>query len=116
MNTLLIFFAFPIAVIIVSAILERILNNPTAVAALIFAFFIVITFAFFDETFLIATLAYTVLSYITAAIVRFVNSNSQNDEDDSTCGCRSVNNSFTVDTLGSNSSNSFGYRCNRFRR
>ena len=34
MNTLLIFFALPIAVIIVSAILQKVLKCPLAVAAL----------------------------------------------------------------------------------
>lgn len=68
MNTLLIFFALPIAVIIISAILEKLLNSPVAVASLIFAIFLIVTFAVFDETFLIATLAYTILSFITALI------------------------------------------------
>lgn len=70
MNLLLIFFAFPIAVIIISFVLQKILQSPLTVASLIFAIFIVITFAAFDETFLIATFAYTVLSFITALITR----------------------------------------------
>ena len=81
MNILLIFFAFPIAVIIISIILQKILDNPIAVAAAIFAFFIVITFAFFDETFLIATLVYSILAFITAFLVSRLcddNSNSNN--------------------------------------
>jgi len=68
MNTLLIFFALPIAVIIISAILEKLLNSPIAVASFIFAIFLIVTFAAFDETFLIATLAYTILAFITALI------------------------------------------------
>ena len=69
MNILLIYFAFPLAVIIISAILEKMLNNPIAVSLLIFAVFLIITFAIFDATFLIATLAYTILALITAVIV-----------------------------------------------
>ena len=76
MNTLLIFFSFPIAVIIVSYILQKLLRNPVYVASLIFAIFIVVTFAAFDEMFLIATLAYTVLSFITALIVQAMCNNS----------------------------------------
>ena len=49
MDTLLIFFALPIAVIIISAILEKLLKCPIAVASLIFAIFLVVTFAVFDE-------------------------------------------------------------------
>ena len=77
MNTLLIFFAFPIAVIIISSILQKLLNNPIAVAALIFAIFIIVPFAAFDETFLIATLAYAILAFITAFLVsRFCDHNN----------------------------------------
>lgn len=79
MNTLLIFFAFPIAVIIISAILQKLIKNPIAVAALIFAIFLIITFTAFDETFLIATLVYTILALITSLIVRFVCENNNNN-------------------------------------
>lgn len=81
MNTLLIFFAFPIAVIIISAILEKLLKNPIAVAAFIFAVFLVVTFAAFTETFLIATLAYTIISFITATIVYFLKHRRNNNRD-----------------------------------
>lgn len=79
MNTLLIFFAFPIAVIIISIILQKLLKNPIAVAALIFAIFLIVTFAAFDETFLIATLVYTLLALITALIVRFICESNNNN-------------------------------------
>ena len=72
MNILLIFFAFPLAVIIISVIFEKLLNNPIAVAALIFAVFLIITFAVFDATFLIATLAYTILALIAAFVVKII--------------------------------------------
>ena len=72
MNTLLIYLAFPVAVIIFSIVLEKLLNNPIIVAALIFAVFLVVTFAAFDENFLIATFAYTVLSFITALITKLL--------------------------------------------
>ena len=87
MNTLLIFFAFPIAVIIFSAILQKLLKNSIAVASIVFAIFIIITFAAFDETFLIATLAYTILAFITAVLVSRL--------------CCSKNNSHTNDILES---------------
>ena len=70
MNTLLIFFAFPIAVIIISIILQKLLNNPILASAFIFAIFLILTFTAFDETFLIATFAYTALSFITAYITK----------------------------------------------
>ena len=81
MDTLLIFFAFPLAVIIISVILEKILRSPIAVAALIFAIFIIVTFAVFDVTFLIATLAYTILAFVTAAIVHFLKCRRRREKD-----------------------------------
>ena len=69
MDTLLIFFAFPIGTIIISAILQKILRRPVLVAAFVFAVFLIVTFAAFDETFLIATLVYTIIALITAFAV-----------------------------------------------
>ena len=90
MNTLLIFFAFPLATIIISAILQRFLRNPFIVAALIFAIFLIVTFAAFDETFLIATLAYTIIAFITALLVKLLfrhrNCDRDNDSNNSDNG------------------------------
>ena len=116
MNILLIFFAIPIAVIIVSAILQKLLNSPVAVAALIFAIFVVVTFAAFDATFLIATLAYTILAFITALFVKFIcriNNNDNDDDENNGCGC--LNNILGVNENNSNSNNS-SCGCNRYRR
>ena len=97
MNTLLIFFAFPIAVIIFSIVLQKLLHNPFAVSSLIFAVFIVITFATFDQNFLIATLAYTILSFITALLTDRINNSSNNscsfcnqNPDSTTCLCNAL--------------------------
>lgn len=145
MNILLIFFAFPIAVIIVSAILEKILRSPVAVAALIFAIFLVLTFAVFDEIFLIATLVYTIIAFITALIVHFlkrrcdherdicdllaefIQNNSENSSSNNNTSNNSNNNESlpnTVEDLLLNStnnntnsnSNDSNCNCNRFRR
>lgn len=114
MNTLLIFFALPIAIIIVSAILQKVLKCPIAVAALIFAIFLVVTFTAFDATFLIATLAYTILAFITALIVKLLcNEDDDEDDNESECGCLS-NILNTNNTNSNNNSNSCG--CNRYRR
>lgn len=119
MDTLLIFFAFPLAVIIISAILEKLLRNPIAVAALTFAIFLIVTFAAFDETFLIATLAYTIIALITASIVNYLkrsrkcnrdvydllseiiqnNNDSSNDSDNNNNGGDDNNCSNTVNNL-----------------
>lgn len=122
MNTLLIFFALPIAVIIISAILEKILDNPIAVASLIFAIFLIVTFTAFDETFLIATLVYTILAFITALVVclikdrggncnicNILSNTTQNNSDNSTENIVDED-----EILNNNSTNNCC--CNRFRR
>ena len=72
MNTLLIFFALPVATIILSAVFQKIVNSPIAVAATAFAIFLVITFAFYDAEFLIATIIYTILAFLSAALVKII--------------------------------------------
>ena len=100
MNNLLIFFAFPIAVIIISAILQKLLKCPIAVAALIFAIFLIVTFAAFDETFLIATLAYTILAFITAFLVKLICESNNNNN---LCDClRNILNSNITNNANSN--------------
>ena len=140
MNILLIFFALPIAVIIISAILQKLLRNPIAVASLVFTVFLVVTFAAFDETFLIATLIYTLLALITALIVKFIceannnnlcellndilrNGNSGNLLNNVSNNCNNNNDtSFNTvpDILNSNNSNNNNNNsscgCNRYRR
>lgn len=86
MNNLLIFFALPIATIIISAILEKLIKCPITVAALVFAIFLIVTFAISDTTFLIATLAYTILALITAYIVCILCNRHI------ACGCNSCSN------------------------
>lgn len=73
MNTLLlIFFALPIAVIIISIALQKILKNPFLVAAIIFAIFLVVTFVIGNLIFLVATIAYAILAFITAIITNII--------------------------------------------
>lgn len=73
MNTiLLIFFAIPIAVIIISIALQKIFKSPFIVAAIIFAIFIIIPFALDNLTLLVATIAYTIIAFITAVITKII--------------------------------------------
>ena len=60
---LLIFFALPIATIIVSIALQKILKCPPLVSAIIFAIFLIVTFVINNLNFLIATIVYTIISY-----------------------------------------------------
>lgn len=69
---LLLFFALPILVIVVSIALQRLLKCPPLVAAIIFAIFLVVTFIVGNLSFLIAALIYAIISFITAIIVAII--------------------------------------------
>lgn len=93
MNILLIFFALPIATIIISIALQKVLKCPALVAGIIFAIFLIVTFIINDLNFLVATIVYTIISFLTAliicAICRFLNNE---EEDNSCCSCECCNN------------------------
>ncbi len=72
MNYLLIFFALPISIIILSSVFVRILKSPISIAATTFAIFFIVTFAIFDASFLIATFIYTILSFISAVLTKLI--------------------------------------------
>lgn len=69
-TNLLIFFAIPLAIVVSSIALEKILKNPFLVAGLIFSFLLVGVLAFFEPIYLIAVVVYTVLAYISAVLYR----------------------------------------------
>ena len=60
MNTLLLFFALPVATVILAIVLQKILNNPLLVAATFFAIY------------LVYAIIYTILAYITAILVNAI--------------------------------------------
>ena len=89
MNTLLlIFFALPIAVIIISIALQKIFRCPFLVAAIIFAIFLVVTFALGNLVFLVATIAYTILAFITAVITKIICRIIEELDNREGCECR----------------------------
>ena len=104
MNLLLVFFALPIATIVFSIALQRILDNPILVASIIFSIFLIVTFVVGDLNLLIATIIYTILSFITAIIVRYIDEN--NDANNENNGCCNSN---------GNNSISQGNQCRRMR-
>lgn len=101
MNILLIFFALPIATIIISIALQRILKCPPLVAAIIFAIFLVVTFIVDDLNFLIAAIVYAIISFITAFIICIICRFFSNEDEDNTC-----NSCFTCSCSGNQTSDS----------
>ena len=73
MNNLLIFFAIPIAVIILSAIFETFIKSPLKVAGIFFSIFLVTAFALGGNVeYLVATIVYTIISFVVAYLVCFI--------------------------------------------
>lgn len=101
MNTLLIFFALPLATIIISIALQKILKCPILVAGIIFAIFLIVTFIINDLIFLVATIVYTILSFLTAILIcafcRLLNNENDNSSNCS-CSCSNSVNNTGLDT------------------
>lgn len=96
MNILLLFFALPVATIILAIVLEKILRCPILTAATFFAIFLIVAFAVFDATFLVFVIAYTILAFITALIAEIFFRRCNNNERECCkfkfCNCRERNN------------------------
>lgn len=96
MNNLLLFFALPVATILLSIVLQKILNCPILVAITAFAIYLIVTFSAFNETFLIYAIIYTIIAYITAAVTRFIMriiecQNNQNNQSNDSNICDDIN-------------------------
>ena len=121
MNTLLIYFALPVATIILAVVLQKLIDCYKLVTAIFFAIYLVVTFAAFDSDFLIYAIAYTLLAYIAAYLTYIIdkiikrfnlnhnkhncrcndNTNNSNDLLTISCnGCNGVNNDLL--TISSN--------------
>lgn len=72
MEILLIFFALPIAIIIISIALQKVLKCPILVAGIIFSIFLIISIIFGSLILVIVTIIYTIISFLTAAIFNFI--------------------------------------------
>ena len=109
MNNLLIFFAIPFAVIVISIALQKILRCPYLVAGIILSIFLVIGFAIMDTTLLIAGIVYTIISFVTAyltmLICRWSRENNNNNNLISTLN--NNNNQFIARTSGNIDNNGF---------
>ena len=105
---LLIFFALPIATIILSAIFQTLINCPFKVAGIAFSIYLIVAFALGGSAeLIIAAIVYTIISLVTAFIVMIIqnrnciienlcnssgcsntNTNSGNCINSNSCACR----------------------------
>ena len=72
---LFIFFALPLATILLAIVLQRILRSPILVAITAFAIYLIVAFAAFSDTLaeaLIAVIIYTIIAYVTAYLVELI--------------------------------------------
>lgn len=88
MNTLLLFFALPIATIILAIVLEKLLRNPILTAATFFAIYLIVAFAAFDEEFLVYVIFYTILAFIAAVLAEFFYRRCHQNGCTWSCQCR----------------------------
>ena len=70
MNLILIFVVLPLATIIFSIALQRLLKCPILVAAVVFAIFLILTYTVFGTDFLIFAILFGILAFITAFITK----------------------------------------------
>ena len=137
MDTLLIFFALPLATIIISIALQKIFRNPLLVAAIIFAIFLIVTFIIGDLNFLIATIVYTIIAFITSTLIQLIcrlircfkrqcNNNgnesdreSENDNSENSWSCNNNQNGIStrINIIPNSNTNDRMYRTySRYRR
>ena len=91
MNILLVFFAIPLATIILSVILQTLICCPFKVAGIAFSIFIVLAFAFGGSAILIvAAIIYTIISFI-AAVITMIIQNRRQDCDNNSNNCSNSN-------------------------
>ena len=85
MNNLLIFFAIPVATIILSIILETLIKCPFKVAGIAFSVFLITAFALGGTVeWLVLAIAYTIISFISAYLTyMFENKQEENSSSDS---------------------------------
>ena len=100
MNNLLIFFAIPLATIIIAVVLEWIWKNYILVTLFAFAVFLIVAFAVGDATLLVLVIIYTILAFLASflsMIFRKINKRlrcleeAANEENDTHCKCQNNN-------------------------
>ena len=72
---LFIFFVLPLATILLSIVLQKLLRSPILVGITFFAIYLIVSFVAFSNNLaeaLIATIIYTIIAIITAYITRLI--------------------------------------------
>ncbi len=115
MNILLLFFALPIATIILAIAAQKILKCPFLVAGVFFAIYLIVAFAAFDASFLVFAVVYTILAFITAIITKIITNFIEDNNDNGECGCEGNNYVSTLNTTSGNCGCNNRCNCRRCR-
>ena len=123
MNVLLVFFAIPLAVIVISIALEKLLDCPILVGAIVFSILLLIAVIFSNTIYFILTVIYTLLAFLTAWITKLMykfilglkkcnnNCNTRDNNQELT-----VNGRVRVLDSNNNNQNNSGTFCGCYRR
>lgn len=120
MDPILIFLVLPIAIIILSIVLQRILKCSTLVALTFFAIFLILTFTVFGTDFLIFAILYTILAFIAAFLAdlfcritrRLRNWDDNNFTITSSCGNGDSTELLAINSNGNCNNNGRNNNCN----
>lgn len=115
MNTLLLFFALPIATIILAIAAQKILKCPFLVAGVFFAIYLIVAFTAFDASFLVYAVVYTIIAFITAVLTEIITNFIEDNRNDCGCGRNNVSNVNSTANTSNINSNNCGCNCRRFR-
>ena len=69
---ILFFVILPLATILISIVLQKVLQSPSLVAILTFSIYLILAFTVFTTDFLINTVIYTILAFLTAVLVKTI--------------------------------------------
>lgn len=124
MDILLIFFAIPFVVIVISIALQKILKCPILVAAIIFSIALLIAIILSSTTLIIASIFYGILSFIVAFMVCIICKIFSNNKCSNTINITGTLNQNSVETESTNdqiintinTDNSNGTFCGCYRR
>ncbi len=66
---ILFFVIFPVSVILISIVLQKVLNSPLLVSILVFAVFLILSYTVYTTSFLLNAVVYAILAFITSEII-----------------------------------------------
>lgn len=112
MNHLLLFFAFPIATIILSITAQKLIKSPILVASVFWAIYLIVAFSAFNAIFLIYGTVYSVFAYITAYMTQMLLDYLKEKKEAEAQSANAVNHIVNTNCIGRQNS----MCCGRYRR